>query len=149
MWSSSLIEMIGKSSLSSSSASSGFGPSVGEEEEVAVVEVVEEETCGGGEVGRVEEVGAEAGGSGIGIGWCFLQLRQGLLSESTSLRRRLVRTCVRACGADVDADVDASSTVSTTVPSVSSGGTEAGRLMPTTGVGSGSVYSASLCCCCC
>ena len=150
---SSLIGMIGKSSLSSvsiSSASSGFGSSVGEEEVVVVVVVVmlEEEACSG-EVARVEEVGAEAGGSGIGMGWCFLRLGQDLSSESTSLRRRLIRTCVCAGGADPDPDIDAGSTVSTTVPSASSGATEAGRLIPTTELGSCSACSDSFCCCCC
>ena len=133
----------------SASSEIGFRSSaVGEEEEekVVVMVMVEEEVQGTEVVMKDRvgvEVGTEADDSCVGVGRCFLQFPQGLLSTSTSLRRHLARA--RACGTDVDAG----STILLVSWSTSSRAVEAGHLVaahaPPPG---GGPCSDSLHCCC-
>jgi hypothetical protein len=93
------------------SASWGFRSVVEEEEEVAAVEEVEVDACGGeADLGRW--VGARVGGgcwTGADARDSVFRLRRGLLSsESISLRRRFVRAHARTSGEAVR-EMDATS----------------------------------------
>lgn len=94
------------------SASWGFRSVVEEEEEVAAVEKVEVDACGGGDAGSGRWVGARVGGgcwTGADARDSVFRLRRGLSSsESISLRRRFVRVHARSSG-EVDTEMDATS----------------------------------------
>jgi hypothetical protein len=130
-------------------AARGYLAGEEEEKEVLVVVVVVEEEVHGTEVvmkDRVEvgvQVGTESDDSCVAVGRCFLRFCQGLLSASTSLRRRFARA--RACGTDVNAG--STILLVSGSGSTSSRAAEAGHLVAAPTPGDDACSNSLRCCC--